>query len=144
VLASMPSTKLLLRVDEPETASFLARQIGDRETLRDEIGMSAAEHGDRFNLYPARRIEPVVMGAEIQRLAKLEGYLCIAGLDRARVNVKPCPPQRRQVEFIRRALPQPSPVNSPASIAGAPPKVRRSSAKSHDAMIRGAQVRVQD
>src|ERR1700720_4058923 len=63
VLASMPSTKLLLRVDEPDTAAFLARQIGDRETLRDEIGMSAAENGDRFNLYPARRIEPVVMGA---------------------------------------------------------------------------------
>ena len=37
MLASMPSTKLLLRVDEPETAAFIARQIGDREALRDEI-----------------------------------------------------------------------------------------------------------
>ena len=34
VLASMPSIKLLLRVDEPETAAFIARQIGDREALR--------------------------------------------------------------------------------------------------------------
>ena len=33
VLASMPSTKLILRVDnEPETAAFLARQIGERES----------------------------------------------------------------------------------------------------------------
>jgi hypothetical protein len=80
----MPSTKLLLRVDEPETAAFIARQIGERETLRYEIGMSAAEHGDRFNLHPSRRTEPVVMASEIQRLPKLEGYLCIAGLDRAR------------------------------------------------------------
>ncbi len=107
VLASMPSTKLLLRVDEPETAAFIARQIGERETLRYEIGMSAAEHSDRFNLHPSRRTEPVVMASEIQRLPKLEGYLCIAGLDRARVRVKPCLPERRQIEFIARALPRP-------------------------------------
>jgi hypothetical protein len=107
VLASMPSTKLLLRVDEPDTAAFIARQIGERETLRYEIGMSAAEHGDRFNLQPSRRTEPVVMASEIQRLPKLEGYLCIAGLDRSRVKVKPCVPHRRQVEFIPRALPKP-------------------------------------
>ena len=107
VLASMPSTKLLLRVDEPETAAFIARQIGDREALRDEIGISTAEHGNRFNTQPSRRTEPVVMASEIQRLPKLEGYLCIAGLDRARVKVKPCLPYRRQVEFIPRALPRP-------------------------------------
>ena len=97
VLASMPSTKLLLRVDEPETATFIARQIGERETLRDEIGISTAERG--------HRTEPVVMASEIQRLPRLEGYLCIAGLDRARVKVTPCVPRRRQVEFIPRALP---------------------------------------
>ncbi len=107
VLASMPSTKLLLRVDEPETAAFIARQIGERETLRYEIGMSAAEHGDHFNLQPSRRTEPVVMASEIQRLPKLEGYFCIAGLDRARVRVKPCLPQRRQIEFMPRAFPRP-------------------------------------
>jgi len=107
VLASMPSTKLLLRVDEPETATFIARQIGDREALREEIGISTAEHGNRYNLHPARRTEPVVMASEVQRLPKLEGYLCIAGLDRARVKVKPCLPRRRQVEFIPRALPRP-------------------------------------
>ena len=104
---SMPSTKLLLRVDEPETATFIARQIGEREALREEIGMSTAEHGNRFNIHPTRRTEPVVMASEIQRLPKLEGYLCIAGLDRARVKVKPCLPHRRQVEFIPRALPRP-------------------------------------
>jgi hypothetical protein len=107
VLASMPSTKLLLRVDEPETAAFIARQIGDRETLREEIGVSTAEHGNRYNIHPTRRSEPVVMASEVQRLPRLEGYLCIAGLDRARVKVKPCLPHRRQVEFIARALPRP-------------------------------------
>jgi type IV secretory pathway TraG/TraD family ATPase VirD4 len=93
VLASMPSTKLLLRVDEPETAAFIARQIGEREALREEIGISTAEHGNRYNLHPARRTEPVVMASEVQRWPKLEGYLCIAGLDRARVKVKPCVPR---------------------------------------------------
>ncbi len=107
VLASMPSTKLLLRVDEPETAAFIARQIGERETLREEIGISTAEQGNRYNIHPARRTEPVVMASEVQRLPKLEGYLCVAGLDRARVKVKPCLPRRRQVEFIPRALPKP-------------------------------------
>jgi len=107
VLASMPSTKLLLRVDEPETATFIARQIGDRETLREEIGISTADHGNRYNLHPARRTEPVVMASEVQRLPKLQGYLCIAGLDRARVKVRLCVPRRRQVEFIPRALPRP-------------------------------------
>jgi type IV secretory pathway TraG/TraD family ATPase VirD4 len=72
VLASMPSTKLLLRVDEPETATFIARQIGERETLREEIGVSTAEHGNRYNLHPVRRTEPVVMASEVQRLARLE------------------------------------------------------------------------
>jgi hypothetical protein len=47
-----------------------------------------------------------VMAAEIQRLPRLEGYLCIAGLDRTRVKVKLCLPSRRQVEFIPRALPR--------------------------------------
>ena len=102
----MPSTKLLLRVDEPETAAFIARQIGERESLRDEIGISTTEHGGRFNTHPSRRSEPVVMASEIQRLPRLEGYLCIAGLDRTRVKVKLCVPSRRQVEFIPRALPR--------------------------------------
>ncbi len=106
VLASMPSTKLLLRVDEPETAAFIARQIGERESLRDEIGITTTEHGGRFNTHPSRRSEPVVMASEIQRLPRLEGYLCIAGLDRTRVKVKLCVPSRRQVEFIPRALPR--------------------------------------
>ena len=70
----------LLRVDEPETAALIARQIGEREALREEIAISTAEHGNRYNIHPARRTEPVVMAAEVQRLPKLEGYLRIAGV----------------------------------------------------------------
>lgn len=106
VLASMPSTKLILRVDEPETAAFLARQIGEREVLHEEVGVTQGRGDRRYNIHPVRHTESVVMAAEIQRLPRLEGYLCVAGLDRARVRIKPCPPQRRQREFIARALRQ--------------------------------------
>ncbi len=140
VLASMPSTKLLLRVDEPETAAFIARQIGEREALREEIGMSTAEHGNRFNIHPTRRTEPVVMASEIQRLPKLEGYLCIAGLDRARVKVKPCLPHRRQVEFIPRALPRP--VSNKPGADLAPLTVARGPIPPNGTA--GAPVRIQD
>jgi hypothetical protein len=84
--------------------------------------MSAAEHGDGFNLQPSRRTEPVVMGSEIQRLPKLEGYLCMAGLDRARVRMRPCLPHRRQIEFIPRALPRPV---SEHNTGLTPPAIRR-------------------
>jgi type IV secretory pathway TraG/TraD family ATPase VirD4 len=139
VLASMPSTKLLLRVDEPDTAAFIARQIGERETLRYEIGMSAAEHGDRFNLQPSRRTEPVVMASEIQRLPKLAGYLCIAGLDRARVRIRPCLPHRRQIEFIPRALPRPV---SEHNTGLTPPAIRRGPIPSNGTA--DSAVRIQD
>ena len=73
MLASMPSTKLLLWVDEPETAAFIARQIGERETLRDEIGVSTAEHGTRFNTHPSRRTETVVMAIGDPAVAPARG-----------------------------------------------------------------------
>lgn len=142
VLASMPSTKLILRVDEPETAAFLARQIGERETLHEEIGMSEG-HGDRrYNIQPVRRTEAVVMAAEIQRLPRLQGYLCIAGLDRARVRIKPCPAQRRQREFIPRALRQPAAATSTAD-SGVHP-VFAQSLNPPEGIAHGSPVRIQD
>jgi hypothetical protein len=137
----MPSTKLLLRVDEPETAAFIVRQIGERETLRYEIGINAAEHGDRFNLHPSRRTEPVVMASEIQRLPKLEGYLCIAGLDRARVGIKPCPPRRKQIEFIARPLPK-TVTDEPSTADVAPPVIGHDSTHPNGTAVRA--VRIQD
>ena len=142
VLASMPSTKLILRVDEPETAPFLARQIGERESLHQEIGMSAGQDDHRFNIHPTRRTEAVVMAAEIQRLPKLEGYLCIAGLDRARVRIKPCPPQKCQREFIPRALRQ-SATAAPAADSVVHPATGRS-VNPPDGIASGSAVRIQD
>ena len=99
--------------------------------------MSTAEHGNRFNIHPTRRTESVVMASEIQRLPKLEG---IAGLDRARVKVKPCLPHRRQVEFIPRALPRP--VNDEPSVDLAALTMSRGSISPNGNA--GAPVRIQD
>lgn len=102
VLASMPSTKLLLRVDEPETAQFLSRQIGEREASREQLGSSAGDGRTAFSLHPSRVIEPLVLASEIQGLQKLAGYLCIAGYDRARVKVPLCVARTRVPGFIPR------------------------------------------
>ena len=107
-----------------------------------EIGMSAGQDDHRFNIHPTRRTEAVVMAAEIQRLPKLEGYLCIAGLDRARVRIKPCPPQRRQREFIPRALGQPA-TTAPAADSVVHPATGRS-VNPPDGVASGSPVRIQD
>ena len=57
----MPSTNLLLRVDERETAAFIARQIGDRKALHGEIGMSTGEYANRFSLNPSRRTDGAIL-----------------------------------------------------------------------------------
>ena len=108
--------------------------------LREEIGISTSEHGNRYNVHPSRRAEPVVMASEVQRLPKLEGYLCIAGLDRARVRVKPCLPHRRQLEFIPRALARP--LNDEPNGDLAPMPISRGPIPPDDAA--GAPVRIQD
>jgi hypothetical protein len=87
VLSSMPSTKLLLRVDEAETAEFLSRQIGEREILRDQLGAHAGETRTTLTLNANHNVEPLVLPSEIQGLQKLSGYLCVAGSDRARVRI---------------------------------------------------------
>lgn len=102
VVASMPSTKLLLRVDEPETALFLSRQIGEREVSRELLGANADEFRTGISLHTSRNVESLVLPSEIQGLPKLEGYLCIAGCDRARVKVPLCIPRPRRPGFVAR------------------------------------------
>jgi hypothetical protein len=86
VLCSMPSTKLLLRVDEAETAELLSRQIGEREAARDQLGANAGERS-ALTLHETRSLEALVLPSEIQGLPRLSGYLCVAGADRARVQL---------------------------------------------------------
>ena len=104
-LLSCPTTKLIMRTDEPETAEWCSRQIGAREVVHDEIGSSTGPRQvrDGFNLQPRRGTEPAVAVGEIQKMAALTGYLCITGHDRARVTFPYLQPVKRQAAFIARS-----------------------------------------
>jgi hypothetical protein len=103
-LLSCPSTKLIMRTDEPETAEWCSRQIGAREVSRDQIGATTGprELRDGFSLQPRRTTEPAVSAGEIQKLEALTGYLCVAGHDRAKVKFRYLQPIKRQRDFIQR------------------------------------------
>jgi Type IV secretion-system coupling protein DNA-binding domain len=80
-LTSAPTTKIILRCDEPQTANWASSVIGSREverlTLTQLAGLSTYREG--ANLSPHRGIEPLVLADEIKMLQPFTGYLCIAG-----------------------------------------------------------------
>jgi type IV secretory pathway TraG/TraD family ATPase VirD4 len=55
-LLSCPTTKAILRTDEPETAEWCSRQIGTREVVHEQIGTSTGprELRDGFTMQPRR------------------------------------------------------------------------------------------
>jgi energy-coupling factor transporter ATP-binding protein EcfA2 len=115
-LTSAPTTKVILRCDEAETAEWASEQLGKHEIIRVEMtalaGLSSYREG--FNLQPHRSVEPIVMAAEVQSLREYEGYLCVAGADRAKIAIPPRHLERRQPGFLPR---QPS-----AEACGGPPE----------------------
>src|SRR5215469_36559 len=104
-LLSCPTTKAILRTDEPETAEWCSRQIGAREVVHEQIGTSTGprELRDGFTMQPRRGIEPAVTVGEIQKLPALTGYLCVTGHDRANVVFPYLQPTNRQPAFIARS-----------------------------------------
>jgi hypothetical protein len=56
-LLSCPTSKAILRTDEPETAEWCSRQIGGREVVREQIGTSTGprELRDGFTMQPRHR-----------------------------------------------------------------------------------------
>jgi len=103
-LLSAPATKLILRSDEAETAEWASRTLGQREVVRLQMTTLTGPslYRDGFNLQPHQTLERVVLPAEIQKLPALEGYLCIAGYDRARVALQWAEPKRRAPAFVLR------------------------------------------
>jgi type IV secretory pathway TraG/TraD family ATPase VirD4 len=88
-LTSSPTTKLLLRVDEPETARWASDLIGEHEVERLQMtqlaGLSSFREG--INLSPQRQLEHLVLPSEIQMLQPFQGYACIAGHNRATIRI---------------------------------------------------------
>jgi energy-coupling factor transporter ATP-binding protein EcfA2 len=103
-LTSAPTTKVILRCDEAETAEWASEQLGKHEVVRVEMtalaGLSSYREG--LNLQPHRSVEPIVMAAEVQSLREYEGYLCVAGADRAKIAIPPRHLERRQPPFLPR------------------------------------------
>jgi len=103
-LLSAPATKLILRSDEAETAEWASRTLGQREVVRLQMTTLTGPslYRDGFNLQPHQTLERVVLPAEIQKLPALEGYLCIAGYDRARVKMQWAEPKQGTAAFVLR------------------------------------------
>lgn len=86
-LLAAPATKLILRVSEPETATWCSEAIGKREVIRAESSaMTGVREGrDSFSMQRRRTVEQLVLASEIAALPSLSGFLSIAGHDVARV-----------------------------------------------------------
>ena len=75
-ILSQPFTKVLLRTSEPRAAEWMSKAIGDielervRETRSNGLG---SRHGRSYT--HERKIEPLVLPAQIEGLNALQGYL---------------------------------------------------------------------
>jgi type IV secretory pathway TraG/TraD family ATPase VirD4 len=103
-LLSAPSTKIVLRVDEPVMAEWVSDLLGKREIERTEMTMLAGLSSFRegVNLQGLRSAEHIVMASEIQLLPEYHGYLCMAGHDRTTITIPKRHMISRHPDFIPR------------------------------------------
>jgi energy-coupling factor transporter ATP-binding protein EcfA2 len=103
-LTSSPTTKVILRCDEAETAKWASELLGSREIERMNMtqlaGLSAMREG--VNLQPQRTTEHIVTAAEVQLLKPFQGYLCVAGFDRTTITIPERHLAKRQPPFLPR------------------------------------------
>jgi energy-coupling factor transporter ATP-binding protein EcfA2 len=120
-LTSSPTTKVILRCDEEETADWASKMLGSRELIETSMtqvaGVSSYREG--INLQNQKREQRIVTPAEIQLLKSLHGYLCVAGQDRTTITIPERHLEKHHPAFIPRegepekAAPQiPSPSHS--------------------------------
>jgi hypothetical protein len=104
-LVSSPTTKIILRCDEPETAKWASDLIGNREITRPQMTSLAGVSGMRegINITSHRSTEPTVMPAQIQLLKELHGYLCIAGYPRCELTIGERHLEKRVTAFVPRS-----------------------------------------
>jgi type IV secretory pathway TraG/TraD family ATPase VirD4 len=88
-MTSAPTTKVILRCDEAETAKWASDLLGSREIERTEMTMLAGLSNMRegVNLNARRTTEHIVTPAEIQLLKPFHGYLCVAGENRTTITI---------------------------------------------------------
>jgi type IV secretory pathway TraG/TraD family ATPase VirD4 len=78
-LLSCLSSQLLLRANDPETAEYASRHLGESEVLRESIS-----EGRHRTVTQQHHIERLVLASQIQGLPNLVGYLRLAGQDSVR------------------------------------------------------------
>ena len=108
-LTSSPSTKVILRVDETETAKWASQLIGSHEIERLSMtqlaGLSTYREG--INLQPQRSVELLVLPDEIKLLRPFTGYLCVAGHHRTTIRIPESHLTVRHPAFIPRGFKPP-------------------------------------
>ena len=115
-LLSCLSSQLLLRANDPETAEYASRHLGDAEVLRESISQ-----GQHRTVTRQHQIERLVLASQIQGLPNREGYLRLAGQDSVRrvyipliqraAHMEAFVPRKQSTEVLS-AAPESSPVPS--------------------------------
>jgi hypothetical protein len=78
-LLSQPMTKLVCRTSEPETSKWASDLIGQVERITHRASVSVGGK-DSFNLSDERRIDPLILPSELQKLPNLHAIMIHAGL----------------------------------------------------------------
>jgi type IV secretory pathway TraG/TraD family ATPase VirD4 len=103
-MTSAPTTKIILRCDEAETAKWASDLLGSREIERTEMTMLAGLSNMRegVNLSARRTTEHIVTPAEIQFLKPFHGYLAVAGENRTTITIPARHLEKKFPAFIPR------------------------------------------
>jgi type IV secretory pathway TraG/TraD family ATPase VirD4 len=113
-LLSCLSSQLLLRANDPETAEYASRHLGESEVLRESISQ-----GQHRTVTQQHQVERLVLASQIQGLPNRVGYLRLAGQDSVRPVYIPLIRRAAHLEaFVPR---KPSAEAFPAVPASKPP-----------------------
>ena len=106
-LTSCPTTQVILRITEAETAKWASEQLGSREvdriTQSQLAGLSTMREG--ITIGSQRGTESIVTAGEIQLLRPFHGYISVAGYDRCPLTFKERHLEKHHPAFIPRQEP---------------------------------------
>lgn len=74
---SLCNTKVLLKVGEPDEASYLSKSLEQQEVIEfnESLSMGANQVRDGVNMTNQRKMRPVVSASDLQGLPKYQGYV---------------------------------------------------------------------
>jgi hypothetical protein len=100
------NTKVIMKTDDPRTASYISEAMGEQEVIETNENLSMGSHHmrDGVNMGTQRRIKPVVSKTEIMDLATLKAYVLLPeGMPLTQVEypILNIPITSRQDDFIQ-------------------------------------------